>query len=230
MGSLLADRCAEAVLGRLREQDERQSSSMKEHVGSHLRAHRNDGSRYLQVDTEFYRDKVVALDPDKCDFIYLQCRALQARRVVEVGTSFGVSTIYLAAAVRDNARANGTEGGVVIATENEPSKVAAAKENFVEAGLAEVIEVREGDALNTLKDVGGPLDFVLMDTWIPIVLPVLRLLVAHLRPGSMVDCDNVGLFAHEYSEYTDFVRDPANGFRSILMPYQGGLEVSVRVP
>jgi len=229
MVSLLADRRAEAVLGRLREQDERQASSMKEHVGSQLRAHRNDGSRYLQVDTEFYRDKVVALDPDKCDFIYLQCRALQSRRVVEVGTSFGVSTIYLAAAVRDNARANGMEG-VVIATENEPSKVAAAKENFVEAGLAEVIDVRAGDALVTLKDVGGPLDFVLMDTWIPIVLPVLRLLVEHLRPGAMVVCDNVGLFAHEYSEYTDFVRNPTNGFRSILMPYQGGLEVSVRVP
>lgn len=229
MGSLLADVRAEAVLSRLREQDERQSSSMKEHVGSQLRAHRNDGSKYLQVDTEFYRDKVVALDPDKCDFIYLQCRALQSRRVVEVGTSFGVSTIYLAAAVRDNARANGTEG-VVVATENESSKVAAAKKNFVEAGLAEFIEVREGDALDTLKDVGGPLDFVLMDTWIPIVLPVLRLLVTHLRPGAMVVCDNVGLFAHEYSEYTDFVRNPANGFRSILMPYQGGLEVSVRVP
>ena len=229
MGSLLADPRAEAVLGRLREQDERQSSSMKEHVGSQLRAHRNDGSRYLQVDTEFYRDKVVALDPDKCDFIYLQCRALQARRVVEVGTSFGVSTIYLAAAVRDNARVNGNEG-VVIATENEPSKAAAAKQNFIEAGLAQVVEMREGDALDTLKDVGGPLDFVLMDTWIPIVLPVLRLLVAHLRPGAMVVCDNVGLFAHEYSEYTDFVRNPANGFRTILMPYQGGLEVSVRVP
>ncbi len=229
MGSLLADPRAEAVLGRLREQDERQSSSMKEHVGSQLRAHRNDGSRYLQVDTEFYRDKVVALDPDKCDFIYLQCRALQSRRVAEVGTSFGVSTIYLAAAVRDNARVNGTEG-VVIATENEPSKAAAAKQNFIEAGLAQVVEMREGDALDTLKDVGGLLDFVLMDTWIPIVLPVLRLLVAHLRPGAMVVCDNVGLFAHEYSEYTDFVRNPANGFRSILMPYQGGLEVSVRVP
>ena len=149
--------------------------------------------------------------------------------MVEVGTSFGVSTIYLAAAVRDNARADGTEG-VVIATESEPSKVAAARVNFADAGLAEVIELREGDALQTLREIGGPIDFVLMDTWIPVVMPALRLLVAHLRPGAMAVCDNVGLFAQECAEYTAFVRNPVNGFRSILMPYKGGLEMSVRVP
>jgi len=95
MSSLLSNPRAEAVLDRLREQDERQSSSMKEHVGSRIRAHRSVDSKYMDVDTEFYRDKLVALDRDKCDFAYLQCRSLQARRVVEVGTSFGVSTIYL---------------------------------------------------------------------------------------------------------------------------------------
>lgn len=228
MSSLLSNPRAEAVLDRLREQDERQSSSMKEHVGSRIRAHRSADSRYMDVDTEFYRDKLVALDRDKCDFAYLQCRSLQARRVVEVGTSFGVSTIYLAAAVRDNARGDDTEG-VVVTAESEPSKAAAARANFAEAGLAEVIDLREGDALETLREVGGPVDFVLMDTWIPIVMPALRLLIAHLRPGAMVVCDNVGLFAQEYTEYTDFVRNPANGFRSILIPYKGGFEVSVRV-
>ena len=158
----------------------------------------------------------MALDRDKCDFAYLQCRSLQAPRVVEVGASFGVSTIYLAAAVRDNARGDDTEG--VVAAESEPSKAAAAQANFAEAGLAEVIDLREGDALETLREVGGPVDFVLMDTWIPIVMPALQLLIAHLRPGAMVVCDNVGLFAQEYTECTDFVRNPANGFRSILIP------------
>ncbi len=228
MGSLLSDSRAEAVLARLRDQDERQSSSMAEHVGPRLRAHRDAGSKYLDVDTDFFQDKLVALDQDKSDFLYLQCRAVQARRVVEVGTSFGVSTIYLAAAVRDNTNANGTEG-VVIATEREPSKAEAARVNFAEAGLAEVIELREGDALDTLREVGGPVDFVLMDTWIPVVMPALQLLITHLRPGALVVCDNVGLFAHEYGEYTNFVRNPANGFRSVLVPYKGGLEVSVRV-
>jgi predicted O-methyltransferase YrrM len=80
------------------------------------------------------------------------CRALGARRVVEVGASFGVSTLYLADAVR----ANG--GGVVIATEHEPAKAAAAHANFVEAGLAEFIDLREGDLREILKVIEGPMN------------------------------------------------------------------------
>ena len=66
-------------------------------------------------DHAFMADKLVALDRRKAEFCYLTCRAISARRVVEVGTSFGVSTLYLAAAVRDNG------GGVVFAAEYEPA-------------------------------------------------------------------------------------------------------------
>ncbi len=84
---------------------------------------------------------MVALDRDKAEFCYLLCRSLGATRVVEAGTSFGVSTLYLAAAVRDNQ----VRDGVVIGTEYEPKKVEIAKANFKEAGLSEFIELREGD-------------------------------------------------------------------------------------
>src|SRR5436305_8752335 len=113
----------------------------------------------------FRSDKLVALDRDKAEFCYLLCRAKKVSKVVEVGTSYGVSTIYLAAAVRDNIRAFGGDG-VVIGTEYEPNKASAARENFAQARLSSYIELREGDLLETLQRIDGPIDFVLIDVWI----------------------------------------------------------------
>ena len=165
--------------------------------------------------------KIVALDPDKCRLCHLLCRATSARHIVEVGTSFGVSTIYLAAAVRENG------GGNVIGTEWEPAKAAAARENLRRAGLADVVDIREGDVRETLRDVGGPVDFVLMDVWAPMARPTLDLLIPQLRRGALVVCDNVEHFRREYSDYLDRVRDPSGGFRSTTLPYAGGFELSV---
>ena len=81
------------------------------------------------------RDKLVPLHPDKCRLAYILCHSLQAQRVVEFGTLFGVSTIYLAAAVRDNALAG--KKGLVIGTEIEPTKVLAARANLADAGLTD---------------------------------------------------------------------------------------------
>jgi predicted O-methyltransferase YrrM len=81
-----------------------------------------------------------------------------------------------------------------------------------------------------LREIEGPIDFVLIDTWIPLALPALKLLAPRLRPGAVVMCDNVKQFAKEYSDYTKFVRDPANGLRSMLWPKQGGVELSVKGP
>jgi predicted O-methyltransferase YrrM len=176
----------------------------------------------------FVRDKFVALDPEKCELCYLLCRALRARRVVEFGTSFGVSTIYLAAAVRDTLRDFGGQG-TVIGTEIEPTKATAARENISEAGLADFVEIRIGDATETLQDVGGAVDFLLLDSWIPLIRPVIAVMTPQLRAGSMILCDNVELFEAEYVEYTSFIRDPNNGFRSVLLSHQGGLELSVKL-
>src|SRR6202030_1243085 len=92
----------------------------------------------------FRSDKLVALDRDKAEFCYQLCRASHARRIVEIGTSHGVSTLYLAAAVRDNVHALGGDG-VVIGTEYEPDKASAARAHFAQAGLSRFIDLREGD-------------------------------------------------------------------------------------
>ncbi len=125
----------------------------------------------------FLSDKLVAFDREKAEFCYQLCRANGARRIVEAGTSFGVSTLYLAAAVRDNTRAaGGAANGVVIATEHEPSEVLAAKAYFQEAGLSGFIDLREGDLRETLKLVDGPIEFMLVDIWMPLARPALELL------------------------------------------------------
>ena len=178
---------------------------------------------------QFMHDKLVALDRDKARLCHLLCRARGATRVVEVGTSFGVSTIYLAAAVRENSARSG-EVGTVIGTEWESAKVAAARRNLQAAGLADVVEIREGDVRDTLKDVGGPVDFILMDIWVPMAKPALELLMPQLRPGAIVIADNVTSFRHEYRDYLAIVRDPASGFRSMTLPFKGGVELSVWMP
>jgi predicted O-methyltransferase YrrM len=148
---------------------------------------------------------------------------VQARRVVEFGTSFGVSTIWLAAAVRDNG------GGSVIGTEMVPAKAESARAHLREAGLADHVDIRTGDALETLRDLDGPVDLMLNDGFPDAALDVLRLVAPQLRPGAVVITDNVGVTRGGYADYVAWVRDPANGFISVRVPYRGGTEVSVRV-
>ncbi|HEY3848826.1 MAG TPA: class I SAM-dependent methyltransferase [Acetobacteraceae bacterium] len=175
----------------------------------------------------FRSDKLVALDRDKAELSYLLCRSANARRIVEAGTSYGVSTLYLAAAVRDNMRAAGGDG-VVIGTEYEPEKARAARAHFAQAGLSEFIDLREGDLRETLRRIDGPVDFMLVDIWTPMARPALELIAPHLRPGAIVLCDNARQHRGAYADYFAFLEDPANGFRTMTLPFGGGLELSVR--
>ncbi len=172
----------------------------------------------------FFSDKLVALDRDKAEFCYQLCRSLRATRVVEAGTSFGVSTLYLAAAVRDNQ----VENGIVIGTEHEPKKAEVARANFKEAGLSEFIELREGDLRLTLQNVEAPVDFMLVDIW-DVALPALERVSPSLRQGAIVVCDNTAVDAVEYGDYFKFVNDPKNRFRTLTVPFAGGFELTVRV-
>jgi predicted O-methyltransferase YrrM len=174
----------------------------------------------------FRSDKLVALDRDKAEFCYQLCRAIDARRIVEAGTSHGVSTLYLAAALRDNIRAAGGSGAV-IGTEYEPEKARVARAHFEQADLSRFIDLREGDLRETLTEIDGPVDFMLVDIWIRMARPALELVAPHLRPGAIVICDNTGQYRADYADYFAFLEDPANGFRTMTLPFSGGLELSV---
>lgn len=158
------------------------------------------------------------------ELIYNTARAIDARRVVEFGTSFGFSTIYLAAAVRDNG------GGRVITTELEPNKVSAAHRHLAEAGLDAFVDIRLGDAMATLKDVEAPIDLVLLDGWKDLYIPLLKLLTPKLRRGSVVFADNIHIFKNTLRPYVDHVRDRRNGFVSTTLSAGSGLEYSVYLP
>jgi len=193
-----------------------------------------DWNHFDERTNEFLKDKLIALDRSKAEFCYHLCRALRAHRIVEAGTSFGVSTLFLAAAVRDNLRQetrsqDGTrQSGVVIGTEHEPEKAKMARSHFVEAGLADLIDLRAGDLRETLVDVEGPVDFMLIDIWTPMARPALSLIAPHLREGAVVICDNTLQFREAYCEYFDFVHDTRNGLRTMTLPFEGGLEFTVR--
>ncbi len=159
---------------------------------------------------------------DQGDLIYLLCRAISATRVVEFATSLGVSTLYFAAALRDNG------GGTVIGSEIVPEKAATALRNLADAGLADLVDLRVGDARETLRDLGGPVDFALIDgfpvrTGPTLALQVMEVVAPQLRNGALVMNDN------GEPDYLEFVRDPANGFRSLSLPLKGATELSVKV-
>jgi len=232
-GSQLLGPRAGTVVQRLHAASDRQFWAMAARfvLGSIYHRFRGDGTDFTVTPRgkRLLSDKLVALDPDKAALCYLLCRSLGARRVVEAGTSFGVSTIYLASAVRDNVQATGGDGGIVIGTEHEPAKAAAARQNFDEAGVSEWIDLREGDLRETLKEIDGPVDFMLADIWIPMALPALKLVAPRMRRGAIVLADNTIQFARQYAEYLSYVRDPANGFCSHGILLKGGLEMSVRI-
>jgi predicted O-methyltransferase YrrM len=142
--------------------------------------------------------------------------------VVEFGTSFGISTIHLAAAVRDNG------AGRVISTELNAAKAAQARANLAEAGLSDWVTILLGDARQTLATVDAPVGFVLLDGWKNLYLPVLKLLEPRLTPGALILADDTVSMAEEMPDYLAYIRDPAHGYLSIPFPESDGLEITCR--
>jgi predicted O-methyltransferase YrrM len=163
------------------------------------------------------KDAYLAVSRETADLLYMLVRSTGAREVVEFGTSFGISTLHLAAGVRDNGQ------GRVITTEFEPSKTAQARQNFADGGLADLIELREGDAVETLShDLPDQIDVVLLDGAKSLYPLVLELLEQHLRPGALIVADN----ADRSPEYLQRVRSATHGYMSV--PFADDVELSMR--
>jgi predicted O-methyltransferase YrrM len=150
--------------------------------------------------------------------LYMLARGSGAKTIVEFGTSFGISTLHLAAALRDNG------GGRLITSEFEPSKAARARANLTAGGLIDLVEIREGDALQTLSaDLPATIDLVLLDGAKGLYPDILDLLEKHLRPGALIVADN----ADFSPDYLARVRSPAKGYLSV--PFGEDVELSMRV-
>jgi predicted O-methyltransferase YrrM len=163
------------------------------------------------------KDFPLAVSRETGSLLYMLARTSDARNIVEFGTSFGISTLHLAAALRDNG------GGRLISSEFEPSKIARAQANLAAGGLADLVEIREGDALATLAhDLPAEIDLVLLDGAKGLYPAVLSLLEPHLRKGALVVADNAGWCP----DYLARVRSADQGYLSI--PFADDVELSIR--
>jgi len=167
------------------------------------------------------RKSFLPVSREQGHLLYLVARSIDARRIVEFGTSFGISTIYIAAAVKDNG------GGVVVGSELDASKHAKANEHLRQAGLDAFADVRLGDALHTFADVEAPVDMVLLDGWKDGYLPILKLLTPKLRPRAVVLADNIFTFKKALRPYVEYMQSPKNGFVSTTLNISDGFEMSV---
>lgn len=219
MDSLTTGRVAD-VLKRLYQEAETADRPLMERYRNRDVTH-DELSKVFEAEAKDYRalyrtyaGNFLNVSADFGRFLYMCARARKAKRIVEFGTSFGISTIHLACALRDGG------GGQLIGTELEPTKAQRARENLEAAGLADLVEIRVGDALETLKDgIDGDVDLVLLDGAFSLYLPVLKLLEPHLRDGAFVIGDN----AMEQSPgYLGYVRNPQNGYLSLALPFEAG--------
>jgi predicted O-methyltransferase YrrM len=170
---------------------------------------------------DFYgrlKDFPLAVSRETGALLYMLARSSGARAIVEFGTSFGISTLHLAAALRDNG------GGRVITSEFEPSKVARARKNLTDGGLIDLVEIRVGDALKTLSvDLPETIDLLLLDGAKPLYPEVLSLVESRLRPGALIVADD----ADSCPEYLERVRSVAAGYMST--PFAEDVELSMRI-
>ena len=180
------------------------------------------GRKIFDAAAPYLKDAYIPVDPDQGAMLYLTARAIGARNIVEFGTSFGISTIYLAAAARAN-------DGHVTGTELESKKVNAARANVAQAGLAQFVDVLEGDAMKTLANTDQPIDFLLLDGWKDIYLPMIKMLTPKMRAGAVVLADNIFTFKKTLRPYVQHMKDQANGFESVTLPLGHGMEYSVRL-
>ena len=164
----------------------------------------------------------IPVSPDAGRFLYALVRGAQPGTVIEFGTSFGISTIYMAAAIRDRG------AGKVITTELLTKKAERAREYIAEAGLSDLVDLRVGDALKTLRGLERDVALVFLDGAKDLYLPVLRLVEPSLKPGALVIGDDIDLFPDALATYLSYVRDPANGYVSVKVPIGDAMELSTR--
>lgn len=164
----------------------------------------------------------IPVSPEAGRLLYALASATDLGTVIEFGTSFGLSTIYLAAAARDRG------SGKVITTEIYESKAERAREYLREAGLLDVVDLRIGDARETLEGLEPDVSFAFLDGMKDLYLPVLRMLEPALRPGALVVGDDLDLFPQPLESYLAYVRDPVNGYISVTVPIGDAMELSVR--
>jgi predicted O-methyltransferase YrrM len=181
--------------------------------------------RQLQDGLEKWLDQrdefLISVGPATGQLLNILAKSIRAKTVVELGTSYGYSTVWLAEAVRAN-------GGKLISLDKADYKQAYAMERIARAGLTAYVEFRLGDALETLTTLQGPFDFVLVDLWKELYVPCLELFYPKLAPGAFIAADNMiypDVYRESALEYRKLVRSKPK-IDSVLLPVGSGVELS----
>jgi len=181
------------------------------------------GEDKFKVRSEMLKGAYLPVPHDVGRLLYMLARTHPCTMIVEFGTSFAISTIHMAAAVRDNG------GGKVVTTELNAEKAAHAGENLREAGLDDLVEIRVGDARQTLRGLEDAVDFAFIDGWKELYLPVLKVIEPRLRPGALVVADNLASAGSILKDYVDYVGSERNGYLSVQVPLGDRLSVAMRL-
>ncbi len=207
------------VIARLREGGDTRDRGAKRRIAE--REANAGGHRLGMVErAELCRDAPIAVTEEVAALLYVLARR-GGGRIVEFGASLGISTIHLAAGLRDHGQ------GSLITTEIDPVKASALSGNLSEAGLAEIVEVRIGDALETLRSLPGPVDLLCLDGWNELYLPVLQLVAPRLSPDAIVVAD-LSADDPDLEPYLRHVRAVQGAWMSVTLPLDAGVEVSLR--
>jgi predicted O-methyltransferase YrrM len=216
----LHDSAVAAVLARLRAQADAEDAPAKVRVQAREREIRHKIYGRERVDA--YGGAPLAISAEVAKLLYVLAVARRPRTVVEFGASLGYSTIHLAAALRD------AGGGRLITTELSADKAATAAVNLAQAGLDDVVELRVGDALDTLQGLDVDVDVLFLDGSNDLYRGVLELLAPRLAPGALVVAD-LSKGDPELERYSAHMLGPGSGYVSVLVPLDDGVLVSARL-
>ena len=221
MPNTLASPAVAALLARLFTEADAKDPGVLSTIQKEADAHYG-GQRYHPALAHLFDSAFMPVPPEVGQFLYVITRSRRPARIVEIGTSYGISAIHFASALKDNGE------GRLISAELSAAKVKAARANLQALGLERWVDIRQGDAFETLKSVEAPIDILFLDGWKDFYLPLLKALEPQLAPGSLVIGDDTKLFPERLASYLAYVRDPAN-YQSVDLAIGDGVEVSVKV-
>jgi predicted O-methyltransferase YrrM len=164
---------------------------------------------------------LLSVGPATGQLMNLLIKEAKAKSVLEVGSSYGYSTVWLAEAVRES-------GGVVTSLEIHPEKQKHARASIEKAGLDGFVDFKLGDARESLRTLTRTFDFILLDLWNELYIPCFDLFYHKLNPGAQIVADNM-IFPESYHKdaaaYQKHIRTKP-GIQSLLLPVGFGLELS----
>ncbi len=219
MPSALSSPAVTQALVRLRASGDAEDEPAKRRVRA--REARLGSKVYGSERADLYAGAPLSIAADVGELLHLLVLARRPHRIVEFGASLGVSTIYLAAALQD------IGVGSLITTELVPEKARLAQQHLSEAGLGQLVEMRVGDARDTLAALDEEVELLFLDGWNDMYLAVLELLEPLMPTGALVIAD-MSKDDPELTHYHEHVHRESNGYHSVDLPLDDGVVVSVR--